>query len=82
MYILLGGSGVTFVLGWYLIPIYGINGDTLATTLASLIITKNYYIILYSKFCLGSFHKLYDLGIVFSLKINKGYLFDIFYNKI
>lgn len=37
MYILLGGCVVTFVLGWYLIPIYGINGGALATTLASLV---------------------------------------------
>jgi len=35
MYILILGSVATIFLGWYLIPIYGIEGGALATTLAS-----------------------------------------------
>lgn len=35
MYILVGGTLFTILIGWYLIPIYGIEGGALASTLAS-----------------------------------------------
>ena len=37
MYILIFGCIITLVLGWYLIPLYGIEGGALATTLASFV---------------------------------------------
>ena len=37
MYILLFGCVITLGLGWYLIPLYGIEGGALATTISSLI---------------------------------------------
>lgn len=37
MYILIGGTLLTIIIGWYLIPFYGIEGGALATTLASFI---------------------------------------------
>ena len=37
MYILIGGTLLTIIIGWYLIPLYGIEGGALATTLASFI---------------------------------------------
>lgn len=45
MYILIIGCAITFVLGWYLIPIYGIEGGSLATTLASFIMMVPMFII-------------------------------------
>ena len=38
MYILIIGTGITTILNWYLIPIYGIGGGAIATTIASLFI--------------------------------------------
>lgn len=38
MYILIVGTIITTVLNWYLIPIYGIGGGAIATTIASLFI--------------------------------------------
>ena len=35
MYVLIGGTIITVVLGWFMIPILGINGGALATTIAS-----------------------------------------------
>ena len=37
MYILIFGCIITLALGWYLIPLYGIEGGALATTLASFV---------------------------------------------
>lgn len=37
MYLLLLGVVITFFLGWYLIPIYGIVGGAIATTISSII---------------------------------------------
>ena len=37
MYFLLIGVVITFILGWFLIPVYGIEGGALATTVSSII---------------------------------------------
>lgn len=35
MYVLIGGTALTIILGWFMIPILGIEGGALATTIAS-----------------------------------------------
>jgi stage V sporulation protein B len=37
MYVLLGGTAITIVLSWFMIPVYGIEGGALATTIASFV---------------------------------------------
>lgn len=45
MYFLLLGVVITFLLGWYLIPIYGIVGGAIATTVASIVMMVPMFLI-------------------------------------
>ena len=45
MYLLIAGCVVTFILGWHLIPCFGIAGGALATTISSVLMTVPMFMI-------------------------------------